>query len=181
MVVDDETGPRESLRLILEPEFRVSAVDRGEAAIEWVARVVDERFDVVTLDLRMPGIGGVATLAHLRELDPTLEVIVITGFGSFENAAEAVRDRAFELLGKPFEAGRVLETVRRATAHRRHEQSAARISSLVDGVLRLVDELSREAPRGDDDRLDRLRHMALELRSEVERRTEVTPDSGKGS
>ena len=116
LIVDDETGPREALRLVLKPYFRVFTADGGTAALEILAR---EDVDAVTLDLRMPGLDGVRTLEQIREVAPDLEVVIVTGYGDKESVMDTIYLGAFSYINKPFHASDVLETIRRACEHRR--------------------------------------------------------------
>jgi DNA-binding response OmpR family regulator len=115
LVVGDEKGFRQSLRLLLEPRFRVFAAESGEQAVEIVRR---EEPDVVTLDLRTPGLSAVETLARIRDLSPSVEVVVVTDTGSHEQAAEALRLRAFDYVTKSADGRRILEIVERAERNR---------------------------------------------------------------
>src|SRR5215470_11176364 len=115
LIVDDERGPRESLRMILEPTHRVLQCARGCDALELLRR---ERVDVVTLDLHMPGMRGQELLPVLRREHPEVEVIVITGCGSVETAAEALRLGVCDYLQKPFDVVQVASAVARAVARR---------------------------------------------------------------
>src|SRR5262249_50515423 len=90
LIVDDELGVRESLRAILGLEYEVLTAADGTQAIETVAR---ESVDVVTLDLRMPGLGGISVLEQLKRIDPDVEVLIITGYGCFDTAIQGLRHR----------------------------------------------------------------------------------------
>jgi FixJ family two-component response regulator len=115
LVVDDEAGARAALQQILATSYEVEAVDDGEAAIDHLRR---RPADVVTLDLRMPGLSGLDTFEGIREVRPETEVVVVTGVGSFESAVRSLRLRAFDFLAKPFDAGQVLDVVARACRSR---------------------------------------------------------------
>jgi response regulator RpfG family c-di-GMP phosphodiesterase len=115
LVVDDERGPRESLRMILEPAYRVLQSSRGSEALE-ILRTLP--VDVVTLDLHMPGMRGDELLRTVRREFPGVEVIVITGCGSVESAAEAVRLGICDYLQKPFDVVQVTAAVARAAGRR---------------------------------------------------------------
>jgi response regulator RpfG family c-di-GMP phosphodiesterase len=99
LIVDDEIGPRESLRMILKPNYNVFMVENGYAAIQMIQQV---EMDVVTLDLKMPGISGIDTLKEIRGIDPDVMVIIITGFGTLKSAIEAIRYGVFDYIPKPF-------------------------------------------------------------------------------
>jgi DNA-binding NtrC family response regulator len=172
LVVDDERGPREALRLIFERTYDVIVVDSGERAVEAMRR---ERIDLVTLDLKMPGMSGVETLAAIREIDPEVDVVVVTGFGSYDTAIEAMRLHAFDFLTKPFDVGRVLSTVARAVERRKSRSRRTpgeEIDQLIDQLIRELDELeiqiaSRLTER-DRTSFDRVRLFAFSLRDELE-------------
>ena len=87
LIVDDEIGPRESLRLILSPHYNVHVAEGGAQAVELLRRFP---IDVVTLDLKMPGMTGINVLANVKQYDPDIEAIIITGYGSLETAVEGL-------------------------------------------------------------------------------------------
>src|SRR5256712_955757 len=115
LVVDDEMGVRESLRAILHGECEVVTASSGQAALDAIAR---DPVDVMTLDLRMPGLGGIGVLERAKQLDPDLEVLIITGYGSLDTAVQGIRLRAFDYLSKPFDSTQVRRLVTRAIARR---------------------------------------------------------------
>jgi signal transduction histidine kinase len=115
LVVDDEMGVRESLRAILQPEYEVLTASTGEQALDLVRR---EPVDVMTLDLKMPGLGGINVLEAAKQVDPDVEVLIITGYGSLDTAVQGLRLRAFDYLAKPFDSTHVRRLVGMAIAHR---------------------------------------------------------------
>src|SRR6185503_9174892 len=88
LVVDDERGPRESLRMILSPSFRVLAAG---SAVDALAILRREPIDIMTIDLNMPGMGGQDLIRRVHEEFPSIEIVVITGCATVESAAESVR------------------------------------------------------------------------------------------
>ena len=116
LVVDDELGPREAFELVLESEFRVL-----KAASGWIALDIlrTEHVDVVTLDLMMPAISGTETLRHIRDVDPQVEVIVVSAVPSRAEIAECRRLGAFDVLSKPFSRADILAVVAKAAASTR--------------------------------------------------------------
>ncbi len=99
LLVDDEERFRNNLRKMLASEgFEVTAAGSGEAALEELAR---QPYDVILLDMRMPGMDGLATLAAIKERHPDPEVVVLTGHASVDAAAEIIRLGAVEYLLKP--------------------------------------------------------------------------------
>jgi len=115
LVVDDELGPRESLRTILKPNYRVLVATEGEQAVHIVEQ---EPVDVVFLDLRMPGLPGMRVMEKIKALDPSIEVIVVTGYASYETVLEGLRLQAFDYISKPFNIFYLRETVKRAILQR---------------------------------------------------------------
>src|SRR5438132_10969597 len=115
LVVDDGMGVRESLRAILHGECEVITASSGEAALEVLGR---ESIEVMTLDLKMPGLGGIGVLERAKQIDPDLEVLIITGYGSLDTAVQGLRLRAFDYLSKPFDSAQVRRLVARAIARR---------------------------------------------------------------
>jgi putative two-component system response regulator len=116
LIVDDEIGPRESLRMILKPSYNVYSVENGHAAIQMVQQM---EMDVVTLDLKMPGISGIDTLKEMRAIDPDIMVIIITGFGSLTTAIEAIRYGVFDYIPKPFNVPEIMSIIDRSVQRRK--------------------------------------------------------------
>ncbi|MBI4525233.1 MAG: response regulator [Deltaproteobacteria bacterium] len=115
LVVDDEIGPRESLKLILKPYYNVYTADRGAQAIEMLDQIP---VDLVTVDLKMPGMPGITVLESIKKRNPDIEAIVITGYGSMDTAIEGLRLGAFDYIAKPFDVTHILNLVRRALERR---------------------------------------------------------------
>lgn len=132
LVVDDEVGPRESLRMILQPHHRVLFARDGSEALSLLA---SREIDLVTLDLNMPGIRGEELMATLRREHPQAEVIVVTGYGTVENAAEAVRSGVADYLQKPFDVVQVGGAVYRALGRRRGRRRLVRFLESLGEVV----------------------------------------------
>ena len=122
LIVDDERGPAESLRIIFKPLYNVFTAPGGEQALQILHTTP---IDVVTLDLRMPGMSGVEVMEHIKRLDPDIEVIVVTGYASLESAVTGLRHRIFDYVTKPFDVSPMCTLVERAV-ERRHTSLRAR-------------------------------------------------------
>jgi PAS domain S-box-containing protein len=122
LVVDDEMGPRESLRMLLKPRFEVATADNGAAALR---DLVLFRPDLVIMDVKMPEMDGLEVLRRIKGIDPSVEVIMITAYASLETVRNALTFGAFEYLIKPFSRQDLEETVRRALS-RRHAELGTR-------------------------------------------------------
>jgi len=129
LVVDDELGVRESLRAILSQDCDVRTAESGDDALS----IVDEcTIDLVTLDLRMPGMGGISVLEAIKSKDPEIEVLIVTGYGSFDTAVQGLRHRAFDYISKPFDSNQIRRLVQAALARRTATQ---RLKSAPDNIL----------------------------------------------
>jgi DNA-binding response OmpR family regulator len=133
LIVDDESGPRESLKMLLKPEFDVSATPRGSDAL----RLLQEReYEVVLLDLTMPDdLSGTETLRAIRAANLDVEAIVITGQGTLDTAVECLRLGARDYIAKPFRSNAVVSAVRGAIASRAARRRAVQIREQFLGNL----------------------------------------------
>ena len=101
LVVDDEAPMRESLRdWLLEEDYDVGLAAGGEEA---VSMAKDGTWSVVLLDLKMPGMDGLETLAELRRLAPNTEVVIMTAYATVDTAVKAMKCGAYDYLVKPFD------------------------------------------------------------------------------
>ncbi|MBI5968293.1 MAG: response regulator [Deltaproteobacteria bacterium] len=115
LIVDDEIGPRESLRMILKPIYYVHTASNGYEALQFIKR---EQVDLVTLDLKMPGISGIDVLREIKKLRADVEVIIITGYGTLTNAVEAIRYGAVDFISKPFNVAEIISIVSKSVERR---------------------------------------------------------------
>ena len=116
LIIDDERGPAESLRMIFKPSYNVFMANGGQQALEIIHSMP---IDVVTLDLRMPSMSGIEVMERIKEFDPDIEVIVVTGYSSLETAVRGLRYGAFDYISKPFDVPQISDLVGRAVARRR--------------------------------------------------------------
>ncbi len=126
LVVDDEMGPRESLKMILYPYYNVHTADRGAQAVEMLKQVP---VDLVTVDLKMPGFSGINVLEKVKQYDPDIEAIIITGYGSLDTAIEGLRLGAFDYISKPFDVNHILSLVRRGLDRRNAKARLRQVKS----------------------------------------------------
>lgn len=157
LVVDDERGPRLALQLILGRSFHILSADSGEEALEILKQ---EPIDVVTLDLKMPGLGGQNTLAVIREHHPALPVIIITGYGSYESAVKALKLHAFDFISKPYDTKKILDAVSTAIEES-HRLVALDVVAPLATALEAAEALGERAAtwtsEADREALDRIR------------------------
>jgi DNA-binding NtrC family response regulator len=120
LIIDDEAAIRESLETLLALEgYTVECAASGE---EGMARMGDRSFDLVLLDLALPDRNGLDILSDLRSQDPQLPVIMITAYGTVENAVRAMQVGAANFVQKPWDNEKLLADVRAAVARHRAEE-----------------------------------------------------------
>jgi DNA-binding NtrC family response regulator len=126
LIVDDEEQMRDLLVKVLDKNgYQVSAAGDGEQAL---ALLEKEPVDLVVTDVRMPGIGGLEALKAIKELNPEIVVIIMTAFGSIDQAVQAVKEGAYDYINKPFKIDEMLLTMEKALEERRlrHEVTTLR-------------------------------------------------------
>ena len=120
LIVDDEVEIRESLQTLLELEgYDVETAATGQAGVN---RIGQRPFDLILLDLALPDRNGMEILTDLMAQDPALSVIMITAYGTVENAVKAMQSGAANFIQKPWDNEKLLADVRAAIARRRAEE-----------------------------------------------------------
>jgi len=120
LIVDDESGIRQSLKGVLEDEgYKAAAAESGEVCLEVLRK---HAFDVVLLDVWLPGIDGLETLEKIREIENAPEVIMISGHGTIETAVRATKLGAYDFLEKPLSVDKTLILVKNAVDAKRLRQ-----------------------------------------------------------
>jgi PAS domain S-box-containing protein len=141
LVVDDEKRIRDACHQMLSQEgFSVAMAESGELGLKMIEQ---EHFDLILLDLMMPGLSGLETLPKLKALHPDTVVVVITGYATLEHAVEAMKEGAFDFIPKPFSPDELRLVVTKALEFTRtlrditNEKSRMRvlINHLSDGVM----------------------------------------------
>jgi two-component system nitrogen regulation response regulator NtrX len=136
LIVDDEAGVRGSLGAVLRDEgYDVDVVDSGEACLE---QVTQRDYDVILLDIWLPGVDGLATLERLRERRADAQVVMISGHASVEAAVRATKLGAFDFIEKPLSLEKTVLVVRNAVAQRRLEVENRALRARMGGPLVLV-------------------------------------------
>ncbi|MCI0349288.1 MAG: sigma-54 dependent transcriptional regulator [Acidobacteriales bacterium] len=157
LIIDDEAAIRESLETLLEMDGYSIAV--AENAEEGLARIAERPFDLVLLDLALPDRSGMEVLREIRERDSQLAVIMITAYGTVENAVQAMQNGAANFIQKPWDNEKLLADVRIAVARRRAEEENIQLKRALkqrynfenivgksEGMLRIFDLVAQVAP-----------------------------------
>jgi DNA-binding NtrC family response regulator len=157
LIIDDEAAIRESLETLLGLEgYLVDSADNGEAGLE---RIGEQPFDLVLLDLALPGRNGIEILASIRERHPSLPVIMITAYGTVGNVVDAIRGGAQNFVQKPWDNEKLLADIRAAIARFRAEEENVQLKRALrqrynfpnivgksEAMLRIFDLVAQVAP-----------------------------------
>lgn len=131
-IIDDEPIIHEVLGDLLTSEgYEIELSPNGEEALK---KYPSREFDIVLLDLLMPGMDGISVLSEIKKLNPQAVVIIITAYASVDSALSAMKNGAFDYVQKPFKHDELLLTVERAVSHKK----------LQEENLRLKDELKKK-------------------------------------
>ena len=135
LIVDDEEQFLSSIGRSLElRDFNVIAVNRGEKAIEAARK---HPIDIALVDLKMPGINGEETLKALKKEHQWMEVVILTGHGTIDSAAECTRSGAYSYLQKPCDLDRILEALK--NAYKKKVMNRKKIEEeKMEGLLKLT-------------------------------------------
>ena len=154
LIVDDEPGVRTALSGVLRDEgYSVEAVSSGEECLE---RLTRGAVDLVVLDVWLPGMDGLATLARLRERQVDAQVVLISGHGNIESAVRAIKMGAFDFVEKPLTLEKTVKVIENALGKRRLEAENRALRARVDrptemigesyGMARLREQVAMAAP-----------------------------------
>ncbi len=129
LIVDDEPVVRDSLsKWFAEEGYEVGA---AESASEALRRLSEGRWDLALVDIKMPGTDGIELQRRLREINPQLVVVIMTGYASVETAVAALKNGAYDYVTKPFDPDDIAHTVRNALGHRRAVEENLRLRQAV--------------------------------------------------
>jgi len=115
LIVDDEEGPRQSLRVVFKEDYNLLIASDGQRAVELAQQ---HKINVAVLDIRMTGMSGTEVLERLKAIQPSIEVIMLTAYETVETIRQALRLGACDYLNKPFDVATVRKAV--STAMERH-------------------------------------------------------------
>ncbi len=157
LIIDDEAAIRESLQTLLE--FEGYSVDTANDGMEGLTRIAERPFDLVLLDFALPERNGIEILQEIRERDSELPVIMITAYGTVENAVNAMQAGATNFIQKPWDNEKLLADVRTAVGRRRAEEQVVQLKRALklrynfehiigksEPMLRIFDLVAQVAP-----------------------------------
>lgn len=134
LIVDDELSVRDSLgKWFREEGYEVAT---AESASEALTRMAESRWDLALVDIKMHGTDGIELQRRLREIDPELIVIIMTGYASVETAVAALKNGAYDYVTKPLDPDEIAHLVKNAVSHKRTQQENVRLKEAVAEVAR---------------------------------------------
>jgi len=132
LIVDDELSVRDSLcKWFQEEGYEVATAEDASQAL---TRLAQNTYDVALLDIKMPGTDGIELQAKLREIDPKLITIMMTGYASVDTAVQALKNGAYDYVTKPLDPDEIAHTVKKAISHRHTEEENQRLRETVAEV-----------------------------------------------
>jgi signal transduction histidine kinase len=138
LIVDDEDGPRQSLRVIFKDDYHILTASDGPAAIQLAQ---NNRIDVAILDVRMSGMSGIEVLERLKYVDPAVEVVMMTAFETTDTMRQALKLRACDYINKPFD----LSTMRAAVANAMQRRTLeSEVNTNAEKLQQLLGELQSQ-------------------------------------
>lgn len=133
LIVDDDIVVRDSLGKWFESEdFDVTISPGAAPALEILSH---DRFDLALVDIRMPGVDGIELQAKLKDVDPRMPVVIMTGYASVETAVRALKNGAYDYITKPFDPDELVHLVSNAIAHRSAEREVERLRENLQQVF----------------------------------------------
>jgi DNA-binding NtrC family response regulator len=157
LIIDDEAAIRESLQTLLEMDGY--ATETAASGKEGLARAGEKPFDLILLDVALPDVNGIDLLIELHQRDPNLPIIIITAYGTVENAVRAMQSGAANFVQKPWDNEKLLADVRAAVARRRAEEENVQLKRALkqrynfeniigksEAMLKIFDLVAQVAP-----------------------------------
>ena len=138
LVIDDEKGPRESLRMVLKYDYEIFLAERVDAGVELLR---DIEPDLVIMDIRMPEKSGIEGLQEIREINPNVSIVMLTGYGDLETAQQAIRFGANDYLQKPFDTDDIQAVVKKYV---NRSKLFSRKKTAQEEMSKMTQSLSRE-------------------------------------
>lgn len=135
LVIDDEIGPRESLRMMFKDTHKVLLAASGQEGADILR---NHTVDIVILDLKMPDADGIETLKMIRSIDTELPVFILSGYGTIDTARAAMHLGAMEFLSKPFDVEELRVLVLSAISRHKKEKNLRRLNEKVSCLNRML-------------------------------------------
>jgi two-component system, NtrC family, response regulator HydG len=144
LIVDDEFSVRDSLgKWFREEGYEIAT---AESASEALTKLAEQKFDLALLDIKMRGTDGIELQRRIREIDPSIITIMMTGYASVDTAVVAMKNGAYDYLTKPLDPDEVAHKISKALSHKRAEEENVRLRETVAEVQRPPDLIGQSSP-----------------------------------
>ena len=120
LIVDDELGVRQALKMILSTKYNVLTASDAKTALEAVNK--DKNIEVAALDMKLVESDGLSLLKSIKKANPDIEVLMITGFPSTDTAVEAMQHGAYDYVMKPFNKAKIEEAIQKGIVRRTQDK-----------------------------------------------------------
>ncbi len=171
MIVDDELSVRDSLaKWFHEEGYEVGTAENANGAL---ARMAEQHWDAALVDIKMRGTDGIELQRRMHEIEPSLIVIIMTGYASVETAVTALKNGAYDYVTKPLDPDEIAHIVKKALAHKRTEEENIRLRETVAEVAR------PEEIVGESEAMQTVFH-AIETVAPTDATVLITGESGTG-
>jgi len=143
LIVDDELSVRDSLgKWFREEGYEVETAENANTAL---TRLAEQRWDLALVDIKMRGTDGIELQRRMHEIDPSMIVIIMTGYASVETAIAALKNGAYDYVTKPLDPDEIAHLVKKAISHRQAELENIRLREAVSEVARPEDLIGQSA------------------------------------
>ncbi|MBF0610956.1 MAG: response regulator [Magnetococcales bacterium] len=150
LIVDDEAELRENLAELLQNEG--FSTDTAPSGVEALKKAANNRYDVVVLDLIMPGMDGITTMTEMKKLGGRTKYVVVTAFATLDTAVDAIKKGASDYLSKPFRSDELVTLIRRTLEEAKFEDQVMvhdldqTLNSLANPIRRKIVEMLGSSP-----------------------------------
>ena len=150
LIVDDKMGVQESLCLILKPHYEVLTAADGHEALRFIQK---EKIELVTLDLKMPGLSGIDVMREIKKIRDDVEIIIITAYGTPTNASESIYFGAGDFILKPFDVFDITVKVKKSLERQNKNQV----------IKKLIQRIRYLLPEGEEKKEEKLLVLSQNL------------------
>jgi two-component system, NtrC family, nitrogen regulation response regulator NtrX len=170
LIIEDEAAIRRVLKKILSEESNSYEVEEAEDGLEGVEKVMDDDYDLVLCDIKMPKMDGIEVLAAIKKIKPEVPVVMISGHGDLDTAVNTMRLGAFDYISKPPDLNRLLNTVRNALDRKELVVENTRLKKKVGKNYEMV---------GESEEILKIKEI-IEKVSQTDARVLITGPNGTG-
>lgn len=142
---DDRAGREVALFNLRKAGYEVTPASDGQEGLSLFSA---RKFDLVVTDVKLPGISGIEVLKRIHKQSPEIPVLVITAFGNVETAVEAMKEGAYDFIGKPFHREQILLVVGKALERQRLAEEVRELKNACERMVILLDEWPPMPPEG---------------------------------